>query len=127
MFFTFLEESVILIRWSCSWDSSRPGFVGFIAAYAISYKPENHQSDTDESLKIDRVEKNPNPNPRLPSMRNGGGEALAVWEWWSLRRERTRVRVSAIYISLLEIVPYLEELIVRFGPFDWWWCLITWH
>lgn len=34
-FLTFFEERVILILWICSWGSSSPGFVGFIAAYAI--------------------------------------------------------------------------------------------
>ena len=34
-FLTFFEESVILILWTSSWGSSSPGFVGFIAAYAI--------------------------------------------------------------------------------------------
>ena len=34
-FLTCLEERVILILWICSWGSSKPGLVGFIAAYAI--------------------------------------------------------------------------------------------
>lgn len=34
-FWTCLEERVILILWICSWDSSKPGFVGLGAAYAI--------------------------------------------------------------------------------------------
>lgn len=34
-FLTCLEDRVILILWICSWDSSKPGLVGFIAAYAI--------------------------------------------------------------------------------------------
>lgn len=36
-FFTFLEESVIRILWTTSWGSSNPGFVGFIAWYAMIF------------------------------------------------------------------------------------------